>query len=109
MKQGVVIARALACDPEILLMDEPFAALDAQTRMFLQEELVRIWEKTKKTILHATHNIEEAVYLSNRIVVLSQRPSKIKKIFEVNLPRPRNRFSSDFVKLAAEIFDLLRG
>ncbi|MBQ0139882.1 MAG: ABC transporter ATP-binding protein [Kurthia sp.] len=82
MKQRVAIARSLAYDPEVLLMDEPFAALDAQTRENLQEELLRIWEKTKKTIIFITHGIDEAVYLGQRIVVLTPNPGKVKTIIE---------------------------
>src|SRR5258706_4456824 len=89
MKQRVAIARALANDPEILLMDEPFAALDAQTRELMQEELLSIWEATKKTILFITHSIEEAVYLSSDIAVMTHRPGRIKRLFEVSLPYPR--------------------
>lgn len=109
MKQRVALVRSLICDPEILLMDEPLSALDAQTRNFLQEELVRVWEETRKTIVYVTHNIEEAIYLADRVVVMTHRPAKIRAIFDVDLPRPRNRFSQKFVEFRAKIYELLRG
>jgi ABC-type nitrate/sulfonate/bicarbonate transport system ATPase subunit len=90
MRQRVAIARALANDPEILLMDEPFGALDQQTRVYLGEELLRIWEATRKTILFITHDINEAVLLSDRVWVLSHRPSRIKEEVRVDIPRPRD-------------------
>lgn len=89
MKQRVAIARALVMDPEILLMDEPFAALDEQTRMVLHKELENLWRETKKTIIFVTHNIREAVVLSDRIVLMKTRPGGIKNVFEVNAARPR--------------------
>lgn len=108
MKQRVALARALACDPDVLLMDEPLSALDAQTRNFMQEELVKVWERTKKTIILVTHSVEEAVYLGDRVVVLTTRPARVKDIVEVNIERPRNRFASDFLRLRMKILDMLR-
>ncbi|HEY9207388.1 MAG TPA: ABC transporter ATP-binding protein [Candidatus Methanoperedens sp.] len=111
MKQRVAIARALAYDPDILLMDEPFAALDAQTREMLQSEVLRIWEKTKKTMLFVTHNIEEAVFLADRIAVMSARPGTIKRIINVPLSRPRFedfRNSQDFIKMRQEVGSIVR-
>ena len=90
MQQRVNLARALVVDPRILLMDEPFAALDAQTRTFMQLELLRIWSQTKKTVIFITHMISEAILLSDRVVVLSQRPGRIRSEFTVPLARPRN-------------------
>jgi len=90
MRQRVNLARAIANDPEILLMDEPFASLDAQTRYLLSEELVGIWEKTKKTVVYITHSIEEAILLSDRIVILTARPGRIKKTINNPLGRPRS-------------------
>jgi len=89
MKQRVALARVLAFDPKVLLMDEPFGALDAQTRETMQEEVTQLWERTKKTIVFVTHDIEEAVYLGDRVVVLSARPGRIKEEVKIDLPRPR--------------------
>ena len=89
MRQRVNLARALAIDPEILLMDEPFSALDAQTREIMQTELLRIWEQGRKTVLFVTHQIDEAVYLSDRVLVFARRPGRIEEIVAVDLPRPR--------------------
>ncbi|MEM4524673.1 MAG: ABC transporter ATP-binding protein [Archaeoglobaceae archaeon] len=108
MKQRVALARALVCDPELLLMDEPLSALDAQTRIEMQGELVKIWQKTRKTIIYVTHSIEEAVFLADRILVLSKRPARVKEIVEVTLSRPRNRFDRNFVDLCLKLYDLLK-
>ena len=89
MRQRVNLARALAVNPDLLLMDEPFSALDAQTREIMQTELMRIWEEGRKTVLFVTHQIDEAVYLSDRIFVFARRPGRINEIIEVDLPRPR--------------------
>ncbi|TWH47626.1 ABC transporter ATP-binding protein [Sporomusa sp. KB1] len=110
MKQRVAIARALAYDPEVLLMDEPFAAVDAQTREVLQEELLRIWEKTRKTIVFVTHGIDEAVFLADRVAVMTANPGTIKEIVDINLPRPRDgiRSSADFGWVRHKIWELLQ-
>ncbi|HKT00056.1 MAG TPA: ABC transporter ATP-binding protein [Rugosimonospora sp.] len=112
MKQRVAIARSLAFDPDVLLMDEPFAALDAQTRDGMQDELLRVWEKTGKTIVFITHGIEEAVYLGQRVAVMTARPGRIKTILDVPLP-PRAstedlRSDPAFAHHRHEIWSLLR-
>ncbi len=107
MKQRVAIARSLVNDPHVLLMDEPFSALDVQTRHKLQEELVRIWSQEQKTVIFVTHNVDEAVFLADRIVVLSQRPATIIKTFEINLKRIRDRSATEFLDLKKEITSLL--
>lgn len=89
MKQRVGIARAYANDPELLILDEPFGALDAQTRYSMQDEIIRIWKSEKKTIIFVTNNIEEALYLGDRIVLLSRQPASVKEIYSIGLPRPR--------------------
>ena len=90
MQQRVNLARALATDPDMLLLDEPFAALDAQTREFMQLELLRVWAETHKTALFITHDIKEAIYLADRVVVFSARPGRVKEAIEIDLPRPRS-------------------
>jgi len=107
MKQRVGIARALAYDPEVLLMDEPFGALDAQTRKVMQRELIRIWEKTKKTVVFVTHSVIEAVYLADTIVVMTARPGRVKGIIDVDLPRPRNYTDKKYLSIREKVLNLL--
>lgn len=108
MKQRVAIARALATHPDVILMDEPFGALDAQTRNLMQEELVRVIQKTNQTVIFITHSVDEAVYLSDRIVVLTKRPAVIKEIVDIPWSRPRDRASPEFTALRKEILEELR-
>ena len=103
MKQRVGIARAYCNDPEVLFMDEPFSALDAQTRYLMQEEIVRIWEKEKKTIIFVTNNIEEALYLADRIILFTNCPATIKQEYIIDLPRPRDYTSDAFLTLRDKI------
>jgi ABC-type nitrate/sulfonate/bicarbonate transport system ATPase subunit len=108
MSKMVEVARVLATDPAILLMDEPFGALDAQTRAHMQDALARLWEQRRKTVLFVTHDADEALYLADRIVVLSQRPGHIKAEFPVDIPRPRSmetRFSAGFLALKRQIWE----
>ncbi|MCL4377694.1 MAG: ABC transporter ATP-binding protein [Actinobacteria bacterium] len=108
MLQRVAIARAFAINPELLLMDEPYGQLDIELRFNLEDELIKLWEKTKTTVLFITHNIEEAVYLGQNILVLTNKPTKIKKKIEVDLPRPRDITSPDFVKLRSDVTELIK-
>ncbi len=104
MKQRVGIARAYAANPESLLMDEPFGALDAQTRYAMEEEILRIWETEKRTIIFVTNNIEEAVTLGDRVIQFTERPAKVKRVYDLStLARPRNHVSSDFLRIRQEI------
>ena len=103
MKQRVGIARAYSNNPEILVMDEPFGQLDAQTRYAMEEEIQRVWEKEKRTVIFVTNNIEEAVYLGDRIILLSKCPGTIKRIYDVNLPRPRDTVAPEFLELRKDV------
>ncbi|MBS0219668.1 MAG: ABC transporter ATP-binding protein [Proteobacteria bacterium] len=111
MRQRVSLARAYVNDPDVLLMDEPFAALDAQNKLIMQQELLRIWEKDRKTVLFVTHAIDEAIVLSDRIVVMTAAPGRIKRIISVDFPRPRNaaemRADSRFGNLSLDIWRTL--
>jgi NitT/TauT family transport system ATP-binding protein len=112
MQQRVGLARALAVDPTVLLMDEPFGALDEQTRRVLQEELLKLWERDRKTVMFVTHSMEEAVLLGDRIVLLSPRPGRIYEIIDVPIPRPRPlniETAAGFAEIKGHLWDLLRG
>jgi NitT/TauT family transport system ATP-binding protein len=111
MKQRVGLARALATEPQVLLMDEPFAALDAQTRDLMQTELLQIWERTKKTVIFVTHSIEEAAYLSDRVIVMTARPGRTKDVLQIDLPRPRDyemRLTPEFNEIKLRIWEVLK-
>ncbi|HWO42595.1 MAG TPA: ABC transporter ATP-binding protein [Candidatus Eisenbacteria bacterium] len=111
MKQRVGLARALATEPEVLLMDEPFAALDAQTRDLMQAELLQIWQRTQKTVVFVTHSIEEAAYLSDRVIVMTARPGRTKDILRIELPRPRDyemRLTPEFNEIKSRVWGVLK-
>jgi NitT/TauT family transport system ATP-binding protein len=113
MQQRVGLARALATEPDVLLMDEPFGAIDAQTRELMQEELMQLWQDTRKTVVFVTHDLDEAVLLADRVLLLSPGPGRVRRLVEVHLPRPRNgydvRASSEFVRIRSELWKALRG
>lgn len=108
MKQRVALARALTMDSKMLLMDEPFAALDKQTKNMLRDEIQKIWMETKKTVLFVTHSVEEALFFADRIVMLSGNPASVKKIISVDIPRPRMIDTADFIEIRAELLSFLR-
>jgi NitT/TauT family transport system ATP-binding protein len=107
MRQRVAVARALALDPVVLLMDEPFGALDAQTRNLLQNELLEIWGKTRKTIIFVTHSVDEAVFLADRLIVLTRRPGTVCETIPIELDRPRDRTGVEFAQLRRKVLDLI--
>lgn len=112
MQQRVGLARALAVNPQILLMDEPFASVDEQTRRILQDDLLKVWADERKTVVFVTHSMDEAIYLSDRVFVLSPRPGRLVRVLDVNLPRPRSsketRGSVLFAKLVEDLWEVLR-
>ena len=107
MKQRVAIARVFATDPSVILMDEPFGALDALTRRFLQHQLLEIWQKNRRTVVFVTHSVQEAVYLANRVIVMTARPGQIKLDLPIELPHPRDFSSSEFRKYEKMVYDQL--
>jgi sulfonate transport system ATP-binding protein len=108
MLQRIAVARAFAVNPDLLLMDEPYGQLDVKLRYYLEDELVRLWEHLKSTVIFVTHNIEEAVYVSERILVLSNKPAKIKAEVKVDLPRPRSLIDPRLVEIRKEVTELIR-
>jgi ABC-type nitrate/sulfonate/bicarbonate transport system ATPase subunit len=107
MAQRVALARALINHPKVLLLDEPLGALDAFTRMRMQDEVLRLWEARRTTMLFVTHDIDEAIYMSDRIVIMTPRPGRIERIMTVDLERPRLRNSAGFLRLRSDILELL--
>jgi len=108
MMQRMTVARAFAVDPDLLLMDEPYGQLDVKLRFYLEDELVKLWQTLKSTVIFVTHNIEEAVYLAERILVLSNKPTKIKAEVKVDLPRPRSLVDPKFVEIRKRVTELIR-
>ena len=107
MRQRVALARAFTMDSDILLMDEPFSALDMQNRHMLQEQLIGVWKRFKNTIVFVTHDVDEAIYLADKIVIMDKNPGKIKEVFDVDMPRLRKRESEEFIKIQEEVLDKL--
>lgn len=108
MEQRLAIARAFATRPDLLLMDEPYGQLDVKLRYYLEDELVRLWERLNITVIFVTHNIEEAVYLADRILVLSNKPTTVKGNIEVNLPRPRDYVDPEFMAIRKKVTDMIK-
>lgn len=107
-EQKVVIGRAFAMNPDLLLMDEPYGQMDIKTRFYLEDEVVRLWKETHSTVIFITHNVEEAVYLADRVLILSQKPASIKESLEIDLPRPRDITSEDFLRYRHHIVDMIK-
>jgi NitT/TauT family transport system ATP-binding protein len=105
MRQRVGIARALSTNPRLMLMDEPFAALDAQTRSIMQDELLRVWQAERRTVIFITHNVDEAIYLADRVVVMTPRPGRIRRVIDIELPRPRDVTSAPFAGYLRQVLD----
>lgn len=108
MEQRVVIGRAFAMNPDLLLMDEPYGQMDIKVRYYLEDEVIKLWKEIGSTVLFITHNLEEAVYLAERVIVLSQKPSKVKAEFKIDLPRPRNFADPKFIEIRKEITDMIK-
>lgn len=107
-EQRIIIGRAFAMNPDLLLMDEPYGQMDIKLRFYLEDEVVRLWKETGSTVLFITHNIEEAVYLAERILILSNKPTTIKEDFKVDLPRPRDVTSPEFTKIRQYVTDQIK-
>jgi sulfonate transport system ATP-binding protein len=108
MVQRITVARAFAVNPDLLLMDEPYGQLDVKLRFYLEDELITLWKTLGNTIIFVTHNIEEAVYVAERILVLSNKPTKIKAEVKVDLPRPRDLIAPEFVEIRKHVTELIR-
>ena len=108
MVQRIAVARAFAVEPDLLMMDEPYGQLDIKLRFYLEDELVKLWKALGLTVLFVTHNIEEAVYVAERILVLTNKPTNIKKEIVVDLPRPRDTVSDDFIRIRKQVTELIR-
>lgn len=108
MEQRVVIGRAFAMNPDLLLMDEPYGQMDIKMRYYLEDEVIRLWKVTGSTVLFVTHNLEEAVYLAERVLVLTNKPATIKTEIDVGLERPRKVSSPDFVEIRKQLTDMIK-
>jgi len=108
MEQRISVARAFAVDPDLLLMDEPYGQLDVKLRYYLEDELIRLWQTLKSTVIFVTHNIEEAIYVAERILVLTNKPASIKAEVKIDLPRPRSLIDPEFVEIRKRVTDLIR-
>lgn len=108
MEQRIAVARAFAVNPDLLLMDEPYGQLDVKLRFYMEDELVRLWQTLKSTVVFVTHNIEEAVYVAERILILDNKPTKVKAVVDVDLPRPRNYMDPKFIEIRKHVTDQIR-
>jgi sulfonate transport system ATP-binding protein len=108
MEQRMAVARAFAVNPDLLLMDEPYGQLDVRLRYYLEDELIRLWQTLKSTVIFVTHNIEEAIYVAERVLVLTNKPTKIKADIRIDLPRPRSPVDPKFVELRKQVTELIR-
>ena len=108
MEQRIAVARAFAVNPDLLLMDEPYGQLDVKLRYYLEDELIRIWMEFKNTVIFVTHNIEEAVYLAERVLILSAKPTTVKSEIKVDLPRPRNPVDQSFIDVRKQVTELIK-
>lgn len=107
-EQKVVIGRAFAMNPDLLLMDEPYGQMDIKTRFYLEDEVIRLWQELGSTIVFITHNVEEAVYLAQRVLILSQKPACVKESIDIDLPRPRDIASKQFIEYRSHIVDMIK-